>query len=468
MPQFFDRAEARRLRSLGIPVFIAQLSQIGMSVTDTIMTGRAGHEHMAAVAVATSIWAPLSLLAAGSLYALSPLTAQAAGAGKRAYSAHLLRQGVWLTCALSLLFMGFFYAISHFMEAFGLEPEMARLSSGYLKAVLFGLPGFMLYVNVRGFLEGHSYTRPDMTIGFLGLLLNIPCNYVLIYGKLGFPALGAVGAGISTALCFWFMACCMIWYTRSAPQFKDLRPLFLPLVKTRRQSPQTRFDGALILRILRIGLPNAIALFFEVSLFALTALLLAPLGSTIVAGHQIAMNFSALVFMLPLTLSIASAIRVGHCLGAEQTMQARAAARTALCISVFFALCIAVGTLLFRKNIAWIYTENPEVGELATQLLVFTATYQVLDGLQATSCGILRGYNDTGIILYVCLFSYWGIGLPLGYILARTNLLVPAMGPAGFWTAYILALAFGAVCYLARVRFLHKMKDTEILTRLQR
>ncbi|MDR2851313.1 MAG: MATE family efflux transporter [Desulfovibrio sp.] len=464
---FFVKAEAKRICTLGIPVFVAQLSHIGMSVTDTVMTGHAGREHMAAVAVASSIWTPLSLLAAGVLFALPPLTAQLAGAGKRTLSAHLLRQGICLACALSMLFMGILYVVSRFVESFGLEPEMARLTAEYLKAVLVGLPGFMLYVSVRGFLEGHSCTRPDMLIGILGLLLNIPCNYVLIFGKLGFAPRGAPGAGMATALCFWFMACCMIWYARLAPQFKALRPLFMPLFKTRRHD-QPRFDVALTLRVLRVGLPNAVALFFEVSLFAVTAILLAPLGSTIVAGHQIAMNFSTLVFVLPMTLSIAAAIRVGHCLGANQAKQARATARTALCLSVFFALCIATGTLIFRHAIALTYTNSADVAQLATRLLLFTAAYQVLDGLQATSCGILRGYNDTRIILYVCLFSYWGVGLTLGYTLARTDLILPAMGPAGFWIAYILALAFGAACYLARVRFLHKMHDAEIQIRIQR
>ena len=473
--RFFSWTEARRFYAIGLPIFIAQLSQVGMNFADTAMTGQASAEDMAAVAVAGSIWAPLSLLGLGSLFALPPLTAQMVGAGDRNGAAHLLRQGIWLTCGISVLFMSLFYAVSWHMAAFGLEPELARLAGGYLRAILWGMPGFMLFVNQRSFLEGFSRTRPAMIIGMLGLTFNVPCNYVLIYGKFGLPALGAVGCGVATALCYWFMALAMLYYLRRDPQYRDLHPIYAPLFSRRaaRQrdgsAPEhPRFDPALILRILRIGLPSALALFFEVSLFAVTAILLAPLGTVAVAGHQIATNFSTLMFMFPLALGMTATIRVGHCLGADKMEQARVAARTALGLSVLFALAIAVCTVAFRYGIVRIYNDDPVVTALAAHLLFYAACYQVVDGLQTVALGVLRGYNDTRIISVICCLAYWVIGLPLGFTLARTDWIVPAMGPAGFWIAYITALSFGACCYLWRVRFLHHLGDAAIRARVRR
>ncbi|WP_300922880.1 MATE family efflux transporter, partial [uncultured Desulfovibrio sp.] len=187
MRAFFSWTEARRFYSIGLPIFIAQLSQTGMNFADTAMTGQYNAEDMAAVAVAGSIWAPVALLGIGCLLALPPLSAQMVGGGKRRRAAHLLRQGIWLTLGISLVLMAFFYAISWRLEAFGLAPSMAELAGGYLRALLWGLPGFMFFVNQRSFLEGFSRTRPAMIIGLLGLALNVPCNYMLIYGKCGFP-----------------------------------------------------------------------------------------------------------------------------------------------------------------------------------------------------------------------------------------------------------------------------------------
>ena len=465
--KYFSLSEARRFYSVGLPIFIAQLSQTGMTFADTAMSGLYSAQALAAVAVAGSIWAPVALLGIGCLLALSPLSAQLVGSGRADRAAHLLRQGLWLTLGLSIVLMSFYYAISFHLEIFGLEPELAEMAGAYLRAIMWGLPGFLFFVNLRSFLEGFSRTRPAMVIGLLGLALNVPCNYVFIYGKFGLPELGGVGCGVATAISFWFSGLCMLYYLRRDPQYKSLGPLFAPLFRGGSASGP-RFDGALVLRVLRIGLPGALALFFEVSLFALSAILLAPLGTVMVAGHQIALNFGALVFMIPLSISMTATIRVGRCLGAGQAERAKIVARTALSLSVVFALFIALLTVVCRKGIVAIYTEDVAVAALATQLLLYQAAYQIVDGLQVTGIGVLRGHHDTRVISVICFVAYWIIGLPLGFALARTNLLVPSMGAAGFWVAYILALGFGAGCYLLRVRQLHALAPDDMLLRVKR
>ena len=471
----FSFAEARRFVALGVPVLVAQMSQIGMSFVDTAMSGQYSTTDMAAVAVSGSIWAPISLLGVGCLLALSPMSAHLVGAGRRAESAHLLRQGIWLTLGISVLLMSVFQLLSRHLVLFGLEGRMAELAGGYLRAMLWGLPGFMLFVNIRSFLEGFSRTRPAMVVAMLGLLLNVPVNYVFIYGKLGMPALGAVGCGVATSICYWFMALCMFFYVRRDSSYRNLWPLFRPLVfpSSCRQvtgdgSPFPRFDGQLILRVLRIGFPGALAICFEVSLFALSAILLAPLGETVVAGHQIASNFSALVFMLPLSLQITSTIRVGHFLGAGRVWRARMAGRTALCMGLACSLVVASMTMVFREQIIAIYIDDPSVVALTMGLLPLMAAYQFVDAVQTVSIGILRGYNDTRIISVICLLSYWGIGLPAGYTLARTSVLTEApLGAQGFWIAYLLALGFGAICYTLRLRFLNRLSTPAIMQKIR-
>ncbi|WP_291356827.1 MATE family efflux transporter [Desulfovibrio sp.] len=483
MKSIFSWAEARRYFVIGLPIFIAQLSQTGMNFADTAMTGQYNAEDMAAVAVAGSIWGPAAVFGIGCLLALPPLSAQFVGAGKRRRAAHLLRQGIWLTVGLSLVLMAFFYVISWHLEAFGLAPQMADLAGGYLRALLWGLPGFMFFVNQRSFLEGFSRTRPAMIIGLLGLALNVPCNYMLIYGKCGFPAMGAVGCGVASAVCYWFMGLAMMCFLRRDPQYRDLRPLFAPWLSRRKkraenapagEGAQAReeygpvFDFPLMFRALRIGFPSALALFFEVSLFALSAILLAPLGTVMVAGNQIAMNFSALIFMVPLAIGMTATIRVGYCLGARKVAQAKLSALTAMTLSVVFALLICAGTVLFRAHIVHIYNDDPAVTKLAMRLLLFTAAYQIVDGLQMAGIGVLRGYNDTRIISVICFAAYWIIGLPLGYVLARTDWIVPAMGAEGFWICYLAALGFSAAAYWLRVRYLHSLPPEKVLARVRR
>lgn len=464
--RFFSVSEIKKILSLAGPVYIAQLSQVGMNFVDTAMSGQYSAADMAAVALASSIWAPVALFGVGCLMSLSPLTAQAVGARDYARTGHLLRQGIVLSAILSVVLMFFFYMVSFHLEGFGLEPHLAVLAGGYLRAVMWGLPAFFLFVNVRSLFEGYSRTRPAMIISIVGLLFNIPCNYVLIYGKLGLPALGGVGCGVATAFVFWVMALFMLLYARRDPSFRELHPLFSPL--WRPGGAFARVDWATISRVVRIGFPSALALLFEVSLFAVTALLLAPLGTIVIAGHQIAMNFSSVLFMSSLSLGITSTIRVGTCLGAGKIIMAHTAAWTALGASILCACLNAGIVVIFRYEIALIYNHEPEVVALAGHLLLFAAAFQVVDALQSWGIGVLRGYNDTLTISLVCLVCYWGIGLPLGYTLTYGQLTGTAWGAAGFWMSYIITLSVASCCYIWRIMQMHKLDVAQVRIKLGR
>ncbi len=370
-----------------------------------------------------------------------------------------------LSLGLSLPLMCLLALVSARLEALGLPPEMANLSGGYLRAVIWGVPGFLLFVNMRTLFEGFSRTRPAMVIALLGLALNVPLNYALIYGELGFPQLGAVGCGIASAASYWFMALCMLAALLRDPQFKSLRPLLAPFVLSRGRS---RFDPALLARMLRIGMPGACSMVFEVTLFSLGPLILAPLGEVEVAGLQLVINYGTMLFMVPLSLGMATTIRVGTCLGAGDVERARLVTRTALLTGAALGAVSLVLTLLFRHAIAAHYNRAPAVLVLASQLFLFQASFQLIDYYQTSCLSALRGYNDTRVILRLSLAVYWALGLPLAVLLSRTDLLAPAMGAKGFLLAFCAALLAAALLYSWRIAQLHRKSPLEIRALIRR
>ncbi|BAN96026.1 MATE efflux family protein [Plautia stali symbiont] len=297
-----------------------------------------------------------------------------------------------------------------------------------------------------------------MLLGFLGLLTNIPLNYVFIYGHFGMPALGGVGCGVATASVYWVMYLVMRFWLKRMPAMRDIR-------MHSRWSPPSR---AILMRLFTLGLPVALALFFEVTLFAVVALLVSPLGIVKVAGHQIALNFSSLMFVLQLSLGVATTIRVGYRLGQGSAEQARIAAWTGQGVGITMAAITALFTVTFRHDIAALYTANPEVITLAAQLMLLAAIYQFSDSIQVIGSGILRGYKDTRSIFFITLIAYWVLGLPVGYVLALTDWVVAPLGPAGFWCGFIVGLTSAAVMMIWRIRRLQRLPAQVILARAAR
>ncbi|MCW0349950.1 MATE family efflux transporter [Pantoea ananatis] len=451
--------EARQLLALAIPVILAQVAQTAMGFVDTIMAGAVSATDMAAVAVGTSIWLPAILFGHGVLLALTPTIAQLNGSGRRERIAEQLRQGFWLAFFLSLLIMLVLWNAGYVIRSMhDIDPLLAEKAEGYLHALLFGAPGYLFFQVMRNQCEGLSKTKPAMVLGFLGLMLNIPLNYIFIYGHFGMPALGGVGCGVATASVYWAMFFCMRFWVRRMRSMRDIR-------EESRWSAPSRI---ILQRLTGLGLPVALALFFEVTLFAVVALLVSPLGIVNVAGHQIALNFSSLMFVLPLSLGVAATIRVGYRLGQGSTEQARVAAWTAQGVGIGMAVITAIFTVTFRHQIAQLYNDNPAVVTLAAQLMLLAAIYQISDSVQVIGSGILRGYKDTRSIFFITFIAYWLLGLPSGYILALTDWVVPRMGPAGFWGGFIVGLTSAAVMMLWRVRRLQQLPAELILTRASR
>ena len=432
--------EARQLLALAIPVIVAQVAQTAMGFVDTVMAGGYSATDMAAVAIGTSIWLPAILFGHGLLLALTPVIAQLAG-------------GVSVLIMIVLWNAGYIIRAMH-----NIDPALADKAVGYLRALLWGAPGYLFFQVARNQCEGLAKTKPGMVMGFIGLLVNIPVNYIFIYGHFGMPELGGVGCGVATAAVYWVMFGCMLTYIKHARSMRDIRN------DTSFSAP----DWTLMTRLIQLGLPIALALFFEVTLFAVVALLVSPLGIIDVAGHQIALNFSSLMFVLPMSLAAAVTIRVGFRLGQGSTLDAQTAARTGLGVGVCMAVCTALFTVLLREQIALLYNDNPEVVTLASHLMLLAAIYQISDSIQVIGSGVLRGYKDTRSIFFITFIAYWVLGLPCGYILALTDLVVDRMGPAGFWMGFIIGLTSAAIMMMLRMRFLQRQPSAVILQRAAR
>ncbi|MFM5782190.1 MATE family efflux transporter [Aeromonas caviae] len=438
-------SEAKQLVRLASPILVAQVAQIAMNFVDTVMAGQVSAVDLAAVSVASSFWLPIILLVQGIIMALTPIVSQLNGARKQDEVRPAVHQGFWLALIVTPIAMVALYFSPLALQFMDVDPVMAAKTAGYLHAILWGLPAFVMFQVLRNFSEGLSHTMPTMVIGFVGLAVNIPANYIFIHGHFGMPKLGGVGCGVATAIVLWAMLLAMIVYVKCSAHFKRIN-LFAQLARP---------NGSRIWRLFRLGFPIAMAIFCEVTLFTVVALMLAPFGAETVASHQIALNFSSLVFMLPLSIGVGVTIRVGHNIGESQPDQARVAARTGLMLGMGVAAATAALTVLLRDPIAGIYTDDLQVIGLAATLLFFAAIYQISDSVQVVAAAALRGYKDTQAIFYVTIVAYWGLGLPTGMILGLTDWVVPRMGPQGFWIGFIVGLTSAALMLGARLRVIY-------------
>ncbi len=442
-------AESRHLIRLATPILVAQVALTAMTLVDTIMAGQVSAVDLAAVAVASSFWLPIILFVQGLLMAMTPIVAQLNGARKQQEIPNAVFQGAWLGAIATVPTMLVIYYSPMLLVLMDVEPELAVKTTGFLHTIMWGIPAYTFYQLLRNYTEGLSHTLPTMFIGFIGLMMNIPANYIFINGKLGMPALGSVGCGVASALVFWAMLICMLIYVHYSNVYRHCR-LFQHWV-----TPEWSKIG----RIFKLGIPISLALFCEVTLFTLVALLLAPLGANIVASHQIALNFSSLIFMLPLSLGFAVTIRVGHSIGENEPAQARIATLTGLGVGLLLALVTALFTVLARTWIADQYSNDAAVIALASYLMLFAAVYQLSDTVQVVASGALRGYKDTKAIFFITMIAYWCLGLPTGVILGLTDWICPKMGPKGFWIGFIVGLSSAALLLSIRLRTIFQRSE---------
>lgn len=429
--------ELRRLLPLAGPLVANNLALAGMNFADTVMAGRLGALDLAAVAVGNGVWMVVFLFGLGVLMGMSPTAAQYFGAGKSTEVGRAMRQCLWLSQALALCLFVLLLQAGHLLAAIGIDPQILPKTRGYINAIALGLPAIYAYLTFRFTSEGIGHTRPIMLIAIVGLIVNVLFNYLLMFGKLGFPRMGAIGCGYASAISMWVMFAGMFIYVRRQrlyQQFDLFRSFEWPRIVGQRE-------------LLSLGLPIGISVLSEAGLFSAVALLMGTLGATIVAAHQIAINYAATMFMIPLALHSATTIRVGQAVGGAQPELARFAGFVGIGLCGGVMLISAAMMLIFGDQIAAFYTIDPEVRRVAIALLFMAAVFQVSDGMQVGAAGALRGFKDTRIPMLMNFFSYWIVGFPLAYMFG----IVLDMGPQSVWAGLVAGLTVCAV--LLNVRF---------------
>lgn len=464
-----SRTETRQLMRLAIPICGAQLAQAGMGVTDVMMTGRLSAADLAAVSVGTSLWIPLMLFMTGTLMGLTPIVAQLLGSGNTERIRPNVHQAIWVALVLGCLSaLLLWFAVMPIFQLMNVPQNVAERSAAYLGAAAFGMPGIAIFQALRAFSDGMNHTRPALWFSLIGLSVNIPANYLLIYGGDGLvalfgpalpaplaamPALGAFGCGIATAISLWVICLSMVLYTRNARAYAPVSLWHLP-------TPPRR---AMIGELLYVGVPIGVAIFVETTLFTLIALFVASLGEVVVAGHQVALNFTSILFMLPLSLGMALTVRVGNTLGSNPAAT-RFVAWNGITVCLLVAAINSLILLLAGEAVIGLYTHNPEVKALALSLIGLAMIYQVSDSLQINMAGALRGYKDTRVIMVITLASYWAVGLLGGHWLGTRGLgsWVEPLGVYGYWIGLVLGLTTAALLLGIRLYQVSKAASLEI------
>ncbi|MBY0345334.1 MAG: MATE family efflux transporter [Neisseriaceae bacterium] len=436
MPVFFRskspaQIELGSLLNLAIPMFLAQLAQSLMGFIDTVMAGRLSTDDLAATGLGAGIWIVIYVLLLGVVTALNPMIAQEIHTENPAQVGEIGRQGMWFGTLLGCVGVGLTCLTVPFLyDYLTLDVAVKNKVSLYLYGIAIGFPAAMLHRALYAYAASLNRATPMMFISFMALLLNIPLNYIFIYGHWGAPALGGAGCGIATGLIMWFNAGGLLYLIH-----KDKKLQAYGLLK--RYSPP---NWSRLIQFLKLGLPIGFSYFVEVTLFVCIALLIADLGTISLAAHQSALNFTTVLYMMPQSLAAALSVRVAQQLGANAPDQAQYAIKIGLGFCFLIAFFTASLMIMTRHQIIALYVNDPVVITLGANLLVWSAGFQLFDAAQTVASGALRGYKKTKIPMMIHLFCFWGVGLGGGYLLAKTHYLGPPQGVTGFWQALVISL----------------------------
>jgi len=427
------RREVRRLTALATPVALTQLSAMLLWTVDLLMVGRLGVEPLNAVSLGRMWVMGTTICAVGLIFGLDPIASQAHGARDRRRLGRVLLHGSAVALAASLPLAAFCTQTERVLLWFGQDPATSALAHRYVVVQIPGLPFYLLYVVLKQYLQARGIVRPAMWVSFAGNAFNIVLNAVLIYGLLGAPRLGAVGAGVSTAVTDVLLFAGMVWTIRRS----RLQRGSSTVLDTRQISRRE------LREILALGAPISIQLALEYWAFALATLLAGRLGAIDLAAHSIALNLASISYMVPLGISLGAATRVGNLIGAGDPPGAQRAAWVAFGLGAATMGGFAVLFVLGRRLIPAFYGADPEVVERTALILPIVAAFELFDGLQVVGGGILRGAGRTRPPAVFNLVGFYLLGLPLALWLGRSGVL----GLAGIWWG--LALGLFAVALLA-------------------
>jgi len=428
-----------------LPIFITQISLISTGFFDTVMAGHVSEQDLAGVAVGANLFMPVFGSILGVISGLTPVISQLYGARKKEEIPFVIIQGLYLSVIIGLVLI--LLAVAFIQPVFAvlnLEPRVDYIAKMYLLAMAFGLCPIFAAGVFRNFMDAFGYTRFTMLITICAVPCNIFMNYLFMFGKFGFPELGGIGAGVGTAITFYVVLGLNILVVRKLSPFKEYN-IFSQFCKP----SVTQWK-----RQLCIGLPIGSAMFCEQSIFGAVGIFMTVYGTGVIAAHQAALNFTTMVYMIPLSISMTLTILVGFEIGAKRLADAKKYSYMGVGLSMLVASMLAMVLIQFKGAIASLYTNDEVVNQLVQSFIVYAIFLQVSDGVSAPIQGTLRGYKDVKITFFLAILSYWVIGLPAGYILANYF----SYGPYGYWMGLIIGIAVGAVFLGFRLRLVQKKR----------
>ncbi len=449
--------EAKACGLLAIPLAAAQITDSITGFVDTMMMGWLGSENIAAGALGAISFNYLLWVVTSVLSSVSPLTAQAYGAGDTKAVRQVLHQGFWLTAVMGIPMTALLWHGGTILQYFGQEPEAIVLADQYLKAIAWGFIPAVACSLLKGFVSALSRPRVVMLIVLLGIVVNVGGNYVLMLGKFGAPALGLAGVGWSSTLAFWGMFIAMMVYLAYSQHFKVYRLL-----------TKLRFSRQVTRRVLQVGVPIGGLMAVEAGISAAGTFLAGQLGTEPLAAHQVAYQTAGVItYQVASGISIATTVRVGQLFGQNNFQASRFAGFVGIgvagaCMGVFSLAFVLVPNQIIGLYIDASQPANAGVVAIARNLLLLAALFQVIDGAQVTAAGALRGINDTKVPMLIGFGAHWCVGLPVSYILGMKL----GLGVVGLWLGVAAGLAIAAVVltwrfYVAAGRMIHMARNLE-------
>lgn len=427
------------------PILIYQLANYSASFVDTTMTGQYNTIDLAGVTMATSLWNPFFTFLTGIVSALVPIIGHHLGRGKQKKVASDFYQFLYLSLGLSIfLFVLVFFVAPLILNNMGLEATVTDIAIRYLWLLAIGIIPLLIFSVIRSLLDALGLTKLSMYLMLLLLPLNSSFNYLLIYGALGFPELGGAGAGLGTSLAYWALLLISILVLLKQEKLKEFHlENRLPLDKNQ------------IKEAIRLGLPIGGTVFAEVAIFSAVGLIMAKFSSLIIASHQSAMNFSSLMYAVPMSISTTMAIVVSYEVGAKRLEDAKKFIKIGRLSAMVFAMLTLSFLYIFRENVARLYGYDSDFIHLTASFMTYSLFFQLADTFAAPLQGILRGYKDTVIPFYLGLIGYWGVAIPLGLLLDYTT----SLGPYSYWIGLIISLVVSGLLYQWRLQvIINKMK----------
>lgn len=433
--------EVRRILHLAIPLIISNIAIIGMEIIDTIMAGQASADDLAGLAIGGNVWLILEVAMGGLISAITPRISRFYGANQSLEIKCDTQQGLLLGALVGTVAMFVMLALVPYLPQLGADPEVTVVAQGYTNVIAYSLPVSGICWVLFCLLEGHSLMRFVVWSSIVAMLLNILFDYIFVFGKFGFPALGGVGCAWTTTSIYWLWGVACVVYTAQHALIK----------KYKIYASWPRFDWPRWRAILALGIPISLALLAEEGFFNIATLLIAPLGTEALGAHHITIQVVSLVLMFGLGIGQATAIRVARRIGKSQTQEMLEKLMSSFYLVTATSLSVGVGIFVFRENVPHLFTQDISIAAISSTIMLMAPVYLICDVLQIWAAQTLRGFEDTKMPMFIQITSFWLIGFPLAYTLGLTSWWGESYGVYGFWIGFFSGVLIASCLLCSRL-----------------